>query len=198
MELGARYGSVALFSLRSEKQLLLPEAHRHAELVIPTIATLLQDLPGGLSAIGGIVVSRGPGSFTGLRVAFSTAKALARSAGIPIHTVDNGLARSLSSEKKGAWVVTTLTQDKYLVQKEEEEPRLFSKEEITAFISDISKCFLWDQESELADRKNILVHPATALSLAQAFRKNSGIKSHSTPEEWALAEPEYFGTSRFG
>ncbi len=52
--------------------------------LIPEIASLLQSQNATLRDIEAIVVVKGPGSFTGIRVGLSTAKGLAEGAGIPL------------------------------------------------------------------------------------------------------------------
>lgn len=60
---------------------------RHAELLLPQIDTLLS-LPGiGGGELDLLVCAEGPGSFTGLRIAMSTAKGLSEGFGIPLVTV---------------------------------------------------------------------------------------------------------------
>jgi tRNA threonylcarbamoyladenosine biosynthesis protein TsaB len=79
-------GGVALVSgdghLLGEVSLLNSESH--AERILPAAAWLLATL--GLSAgeLAAIAVSRGPGSFTGLRAGVATAKGLAFSLGVPL------------------------------------------------------------------------------------------------------------------
>ena len=58
-------------------------ARGHAEALMPEVARVLESA-GGLSSIQRIAVTVGPGSFTGLRVGLSCARALALGAGIPI------------------------------------------------------------------------------------------------------------------
>ena len=60
---------------------------RHAELLMPRVDRALQDAemtPGDLDLI---VCSRGPGSFTGLRIGMATAKGLALGTGCPLVSV---------------------------------------------------------------------------------------------------------------
>ena len=52
--------------------------------LIPEIASLLESQYAALRDVEAIVVVKGPGSFTGIRVGLSTAKGLAEGAGIPL------------------------------------------------------------------------------------------------------------------
>jgi tRNA threonylcarbamoyladenosine biosynthesis protein TsaB len=56
----------------------------HSEKLIPLIDWLLKEVGVDKKGIDGIAVSRGPGSFTALRIGISAAKGLAFSLGIPI------------------------------------------------------------------------------------------------------------------
>ena len=56
----------------------------HTVELLPQLAHLLNQAKLNLQSASGIIVARGPGSFNGLRVGFSTAKGLAFSLGIPI------------------------------------------------------------------------------------------------------------------
>ena len=56
----------------------------HSERLLPALDRLLTDAGVGLDALGGLAVSIGPGSFTGLRIGLSTAKGLAYATGLPL------------------------------------------------------------------------------------------------------------------
>lgn len=72
----------------------LDGARRHAAAVLPIVARLL-DLGGlTLGDLRGIVVADGPGSFTGLRVGASIAKALADTRGLPVLTTASLMGRA--------------------------------------------------------------------------------------------------------
>ncbi|CAN5422289.1 hypothetical protein BH10PAT3_BH10PAT3_1110 [soil metagenome] len=63
------------------------EAHRRlAETIHLEISAMLKNSERSLKDVGGIVIFAGPGSFTGLRIGFSTANALVYSLNIPITT----------------------------------------------------------------------------------------------------------------
>lgn len=56
----------------------------HSERLLPSIQQLLQETHTPLNDIGGIAVTRGPGSYTGVRIGVTTAKILAWSLNIPL------------------------------------------------------------------------------------------------------------------
>jgi tRNA threonylcarbamoyladenosine biosynthesis protein TsaB len=84
-------GTVALARLHDEEpeilgQTELPGKTYSAQLV-PAIRDLLNHHDATIAAIATIVVTNGPGSFTGIRIALSTAKGLAEAHSIPILAV---------------------------------------------------------------------------------------------------------------
>jgi tRNA threonylcarbamoyladenosine biosynthesis protein TsaB len=56
----------------------------HSERLLPAIDRLLLDVGVGLDALGGVAVSIGPGSFTGLRIGLGTVKGLAYATALPV------------------------------------------------------------------------------------------------------------------
>ena len=70
----------------------MEDGMNHTALLVPAVEELLKSaslVPGDL---GGISVSSGPGSYTGLRVGSSTAKAMAYSLGIPLIAIPTLMA----------------------------------------------------------------------------------------------------------
>jgi tRNA threonylcarbamoyladenosine biosynthesis protein TsaB len=85
LEAATAAGSVALLdeeALRGEFWMLNPKTH--SERILKGIDHLLKGCSSDLHDLQGIAVGLGPGSFTGLRIALSTAKGLAFSLGIPM------------------------------------------------------------------------------------------------------------------
>ena len=72
--------------------------------VLPTAAMLLGELGGTARDLTAVVVGRGPGSFTGVRIGVATAKGIAHGAGIPLWGVGTldaiawGVARAREDE----------------------------------------------------------------------------------------------------
>jgi tRNA threonylcarbamoyladenosine biosynthesis protein TsaB len=69
-------------------------ARRHAAELLPAVQRLLQRAGVSLDDLRGIVLSDGPGSFTGLRVGAAVAKALVQARGLPLWTAPSLLVRA--------------------------------------------------------------------------------------------------------
>jgi tRNA threonylcarbamoyl adenosine modification protein YeaZ len=74
-------------------------ARRHASGLLPVLERALAELGASAQQIEGIVLADGPGSFTGLRVGASVAKALVRVHRVPLWTAPSllGVARAARS-----------------------------------------------------------------------------------------------------
>lgn len=92
LETSGRQGSVALArgkTLLAER----PFSHnlRHAADLVPTVATMCREAGWKPTEIDQIYISGGPGSFTGLRIAISVARAMSQAVGcklVAVPTVD--------------------------------------------------------------------------------------------------------------
>ena len=62
----------------------LPMDRGHAEALMPLIDRVMAQVPGGFSSLSRIATTVGPGSFTGLRVGLSAARAIALATSLPI------------------------------------------------------------------------------------------------------------------
>jgi tRNA threonylcarbamoyladenosine biosynthesis protein TsaB len=83
---------IASFALKLGDELYTTEqagVATHAEKCLTHIETLLQQAGIDLGHLSGMIVGRGPGSFTGLRVACSVVKGLAYGQRVPIYPVSN-------------------------------------------------------------------------------------------------------------
>lgn len=64
-----------------------PDTRRHNELLTPTVQQVLAEAGSGFADLDAVVVGRGPGPFTGLRVGMVSAAAYGDALGIPVHGV---------------------------------------------------------------------------------------------------------------
>jgi tRNA threonylcarbamoyladenosine biosynthesis protein TsaB len=86
-------------------QAAVPGARRHASTLLGLIEEVLGRLGAGPEALSVVAVSDGPGSFTGLRVGISVAKALALGSGVPLVTAPSLLVRAAGSGREGERVL---------------------------------------------------------------------------------------------
>jgi tRNA threonylcarbamoyl adenosine modification protein YeaZ len=68
-------------------ELVTVDAHRHAELLAPSVAKVVADAGLTQRDLTGIVAGVGPGPYTGLRVGLVTARVLGAALGIPVYGV---------------------------------------------------------------------------------------------------------------
>jgi tRNA threonylcarbamoyladenosine biosynthesis protein TsaB len=69
-------------------------ARRHASELLPVVERLLHRAGAALSGVCGVLLSDGPGSFTGLRVGASVAKALAHAQAVTVATASSLMVRA--------------------------------------------------------------------------------------------------------
>lgn len=81
-------------------------ARRHAAELLPMIQRLLQRAGASLDDLRGLVLSDGPGSFTGLRVGASVVKALAQARRLPLWTAPSLLVRAAGAGRAGDLVLS--------------------------------------------------------------------------------------------
>jgi tRNA threonylcarbamoyladenosine biosynthesis protein TsaB len=83
----------------------LAGARRHAAALVPMIDRLLSRTGIALDALAGVALSDGPGSFTGLRVGATVAKALARAHGLEVRVAPSLLVRAVQHAEPGRIVL---------------------------------------------------------------------------------------------
>lgn len=97
----------------------LDAARRHASEMIPTVEGLLKAEGLRPADLTGVMASRGPGSYTGLRVGLATAKALAYATGRQLRAVDTfaAVAEQAPVEAQSVWVVADALQKQVYIQR---------------------------------------------------------------------------------
>jgi tRNA threonylcarbamoyladenosine biosynthesis protein TsaB len=119
LETSGRIGQVALSQgdeVRSCRR--LDEARRHARDLVPAVAELLTAQRWQPKDVDAVVVSRGPGSYTGLRVGMISAKTFAYVTGCAVLAIDTFAAIALQSPAEVARVdvLADAQQEKVYVQ----------------------------------------------------------------------------------
>ncbi|MFO0796450.1 MAG: tRNA (adenosine(37)-N6)-threonylcarbamoyltransferase complex dimerization subunit type 1 TsaB [Gemmataceae bacterium] len=97
----------------------LDAARRHARDLTPTAAALLDAAGVKPSALAGVIVSIGPGSFTGLRVGIMAAKALSYATGCALVAVPTfaAIANRAPAEATNLWVIADALQGQAYLQR---------------------------------------------------------------------------------
>jgi tRNA threonylcarbamoyladenosine biosynthesis protein TsaB len=113
---GARIGLARDRELRHVAE--LDAARRHAREMVPTIDSMLKAESLRPTELTGVMVSRGPGSYTGLRVGLATAKALAYATGCQLRAVDTfaAVAEQLPADAPFVSVVADALQGQVYAQ----------------------------------------------------------------------------------
>jgi tRNA threonylcarbamoyladenosine biosynthesis protein TsaB len=81
---------------------------RHAELILPMIESLLAESGLARAQLDGIAVGRGPGAFTGVRLAIAVAQGLALALDIPIVPVSSLAALAQDAPDAGASILAVI------------------------------------------------------------------------------------------
>ena len=116
-------GAVGQVAVAQGQRLLgirtLEASRRHARDLAPTVAELLAGLGWKAQMLDAVVVSRGPGSYTGLRVGLMSAKTLAYATGCALLAIDTFPAVAFQAPEEALVldVVADAQQDKLYTQR---------------------------------------------------------------------------------
>lgn len=191
----------------------------HTETLFPAIKNLLKNIDIELADIGAIAVARGPGSFTGLRIAASTAKTLAWSLNLPLFAVSSleSLAASAISEElhvcplfdaqRDELYAALYRGDRNCFPEEVLEPCALDVETLAGQIKELnpaSVVFLGEgyhaREAELKSRLGELISRPEAVSDTPDAANLARLIFHA-PDKYRVAdigafEPEYIRTGQ--
>lgn len=81
---------------------------RHAELLLPMCEAALAEAGVARSALDGIAVGRGPGAFTGVRLAISAAQGIALALEVPVVPVSSLAALAMQAQGDGAAILAVV------------------------------------------------------------------------------------------
>jgi tRNA threonylcarbamoyladenosine biosynthesis protein TsaB len=97
----------------------LDDTRRHARDLAPTVLELLKAESLAPADLTGVMASRGPGSYTGLRVGLMSAKALAYATGCELVAVDTfaAIAEQAPAEAEQVWVIADALQGEIYIQR---------------------------------------------------------------------------------
>src|SRR5688572_11693336 len=124
IETSGRHGSLAILSGDADDAQLQCEAglggeHRTAQSLAPALSDLLAEVNWPPATIGMVAVAVGPGSFTGLRIGVTTAKAFAYAVGaeiIGVNTLDV-LASQTGQSPSPLWAIMDAQRQELFVAK---------------------------------------------------------------------------------
>ena len=88
-------------------QIVMVDTRRHAEVLAPAIARVIDDAGVSRRDLTGVAVGVGPGPYTGLRVGLVTAKVLAAALGIPVYGVCSLDVLAADVERQRTFLVAT-------------------------------------------------------------------------------------------
>jgi tRNA threonylcarbamoyladenosine biosynthesis protein TsaB len=125
LETSHRVGKVALASGETiVGERTLDESRRHARDLTPAIRALLTQQGWRAADLHGVIVSRGPGSYTGLRVGIMSAKTLAFATGCALLAIDtfDAIRLQAPAEHRNVDVIADAQQEKIYVQRFGDHP----------------------------------------------------------------------------
>src|SRR2546430_466064 len=98
---------------------VLEEGRRNARDLAPAVAALLREQGWAARGLDAVLVSRGPGSYTGLRVGVMSAKTLAYATGCALVGVDTfaAIAVRAPAEATQLWVIADALQGQIYLQR---------------------------------------------------------------------------------
>jgi len=115
LALDTALGAVSACVLRAEDEAVLAYEsiameRGHAEALLPLVDRVMAQVPGGFESLGRIAVTIGPGSFTGIRIGISAARAFGLACEVPVVGVStlSALAAPLMKTQPPCTVVAAI------------------------------------------------------------------------------------------
>jgi len=120
LETSGRVGKVGLARGGAVARVVtLDDTRRHARDLAATVEAVLKAESLAPTNLTGVMVGRGPGSYTGLRVGLISAKALAYATGCQLRAVDTfaAIAVQAPAEAQSVWVIADALQNQVYIQR---------------------------------------------------------------------------------
>ncbi|MCZ6559917.1 MAG: tRNA (adenosine(37)-N6)-threonylcarbamoyltransferase complex dimerization subunit type 1 TsaB [Gammaproteobacteria bacterium] len=165
------------------------EPRRHNELILPMIDELLSAAGIPLKELDYLAFGRGPGAFTGLRIAAGVVQGLALSHDIPVFAVSDLAASALRAGKKHGWEkmlvlidarMQEVYQGGYRVSSEQDRVELQGRESVIP----PAQVELPDEEGWYGVGSGFLVYP---VELADTRKKLAGEDTDCLPRAREIA-----------
>jgi len=187
IETATSVGSIAVFQGETLLgSMEIRQQQRHAQLLMPMIEQLLKALDLRASSLAAIGVSKGPGSYTGLRVGVSTAKGLCFALNKPLLSISSlqalaGVQQELAQQLQARIVpmidarrmeVYVARFDGSLQQTDEIRAQIVEEDTFTHWLDEGPTIFCGDG---VAKCKAILEKHSHAKLLTQAFSSAQGM-----------------------
>ncbi|MGA7305774.1 MAG: tRNA (adenosine(37)-N6)-threonylcarbamoyltransferase complex dimerization subunit type 1 TsaB [Rhodothermales bacterium] len=127
---------------------ILEQPRIHASMLVPTVLDLLSAADRTFSDLAAVAVSKGPGSYTGLRIGVSSAKGLAFALGIPLIGIETMRAMAVVQAAAGETqtYLTTLSS-----RRNEIYAQVWSLHEIVRPLSDVASVSMEDLPAFLSE-----------------------------------------------
>lgn len=167
--------SVGLWLDGAYRERLAPGPRGHAENLLPFVQSLLAESGSALSALDGIAFSRGPGSFTSLRIGIGVVQGLAWGADLPVIPVSSlrCVAQGVVSEGVDrAWVSIDARMDE-----------VFS----ACFVADKGLMALDGEERVCAPVSAIPGNPGTWSAVGNGFERFASLATTPVLDRWPAA-----------
>lgn len=216
IETTSAFASIAVLNERGEcTEVVSDGSLNHLQRLLPMVEDALKKSGGSLNDITGLAVSRGPGSFTGIRIGVTTAKALAQVLGVKIAQVPTLFAMAYTLKDRNAVICPILDARRnqvysaaYLFEngsrKEIFPEGAYSLEEVVAFLEPYeSVLFMGDGVEPFGERlAEQMGSRCEFVPLAERMQRASsiariGLEMHRAGDvaDYVTAEPEYLRKS---
>lgn len=218
LDLSSATGTLAIHQFRShEFHFLIEEeistGNDHCERLLDSLTLTLKKANATVNDVTSFITTRGPGSFTGLRIAYSAFKAFSLANEVPFTALSGTEARAMAylrqnSEAKLPLHVLTQVSSKRFAHAE------FTRMPDTGALSFSQKVtegvriegidpftVLLDGKMELAavslvgNADQVVRFPLRARHLGDAHATAQSAETYANLAAWISATPEYFGTS---